>query len=48
MDFLNLTGAIAPDFNNLFTGILGSLDLLERRLTSAGWTMQLLLGETEF
>src|SRR5690606_3907361 len=27
-----LTGGIAHDFNNLLTGIIGSLDLLQRRL----------------
>jgi PAS domain S-box-containing protein len=29
-----LTGGIAHDFNNLLTGILGSLDLLERRIAA--------------
>ena len=27
-----LTGGIAHDFNNLLTGIIGSLDLMQRRL----------------
>jgi signal transduction histidine kinase len=26
-----LTGGVAPDFNNLLTPIIGSLDLLQRR-----------------
>ncbi|MDO9451416.1 MAG: PAS domain-containing protein [Stagnimonas sp.] len=29
-----LTGGIAHDFNNLLTGILGSLDMMQRRLTN--------------
>nr|QQZ50240.1 hypothetical protein JKL49_00355 [Phenylobacterium glaciei] len=27
-----LTGGIAHDFNNLLTGIIGSLDLIQRRI----------------
>ena len=29
----NLTGGIAHDFNNMLTGVIGNLDLLQRRLT---------------
>ncbi len=31
-----LTGGIAHDFNNLLTGIIGSLDLMQRRLSGNG------------
>ncbi|MDQ2765219.1 MAG: ATP-binding protein [Pseudomonadota bacterium] len=30
-----LTGGIAHDFNNLLTGIIGSLDIVQRRITSS-------------
>jgi len=33
-----LTGGIAHDFNNLLTGIVGSLDLLQTRLSQGGPT----------
>jgi PAS domain S-box-containing protein len=32
-----LTGGIAHDFNNLLTGVIGSLDMMQRRI-SQGWT----------
>jgi PAS domain S-box-containing protein len=33
-----LTGGIAHDFNNLLTGVIGSLDMMQRRLAQGGPT----------